>query len=151
MGPRDEEVSARLRAARERVLATHRETLAATLDAADAVAADPGALSDGAVLRRRFRSRLDDGGTLADYPAVLRTAVDAAGLSLAADPVPAPPYVVVASRGPLCRATTATGRLVLAVRTFAPAGRESDIALDTDRRYTRAGGGVEDALSLEMR
>ena len=68
---------------RERVLAAHRETLAATHDAADEVAADPAALADGATLRRRFRAHLDERGLLARYPAVLETAVDAAGLVLA--------------------------------------------------------------------
>jgi hypothetical protein len=151
MGPRDEAVSVRLTAVRERILAEHRETLAATLDAADAVAADPGALSDGEVLRRRFREQLDDRGLLARYPAVLETGVDAAGLSLAADPVPAPPFVVVASRGPILRGSTGAGRLVLAVRVFAPRGRATGSGTDTGRRYTRTAGGVDDVLSLEIR
>jgi len=115
---------------RERVLAAHRETLAATHDAADEVAADPAALADGATLRRRFRAHLDERGLLARYPAVLETAVDAAGLELAAEPVAAPPYVVVASTGPLCRGSTDGGRLVLAVCVFAV---ESG-----SRRYARA-------------
>jgi hypothetical protein len=151
MGPADETKSARLMAVRERVLAEHRETLAATLDAADAVAADPAVLSDSTVLRRRFRERLAERGVLARYPAVLETAVDAAGLALAANAVPAPPYVVVASRGPLCRATTAAGRLVIAVRAFEPRGRESSIDPDIGRRYDRANGSVDDAIAVELR
>jgi len=143
---------ARVDAARERVLAEHRDVLEATLDAADTVAADPSALSDGEVLRRRFRERLADRGLLAQYPGVLETAVDATGLTLVADPVPAPPYVVVASRGPLCRATTADGRLVLAVRAFAVDGRDAGGRSPADRRYDRTSSvPPEDTLEVTLR
>lgn len=141
----------RVDAARERVLTDHRETLEATLDAADAVAADPGSLSDGATLRRRLRSRLDERGLLERYPAVLTTAVDAATLALAADPVAAPPYVVVASSGPLLRGTTGAGRLLVAIRAFAVRGREAGSGPDADRRYVRTTGSAEDALAVALR
>jgi hypothetical protein len=102
---------------RERVLAAHRETLGATHDAADEVAADP---------------------------AALETAVDAAGLELAAEPVAAPPYVVVASTGPLCRGSTDDGRLVLAMRAFALRTDGPSIESDTEpvRTVERVPGGV---------
>lgn len=137
----------RVDAVRERVLADHRETLAATHDAADAVAADAAALADGAILRRRLRTRLGDRGLLARYPDVLRTAVDAAGLSLAAEPVAAPPYVVVASRGPLCRGSTDDGRLVLAVRVFAlRAG--PNIGSESESRYVRSEDSLAESLAI---
>lgn len=134
-------------AARERVLADHRETLAATLDAADAVAT-PEPPSDGATLRRRFRERLDDRGLLETYPAVLRTAADALGRDLAADPVPAPPYVVVTSTGPVLRGSSADGRLVVAVRAFALRDRDSSLESESDRRYVRTAGRPEDTTEI---
>ena len=133
--------------ARERVLAEHRDILEATVDAADAVAADPGTLAEGATLRCRFRDRLAERDLLARYPAVLRTAVAAAGGNLAADPVPAPPYVVVTSTGPLLRGSTATGRLLVAVRTFS-VRRNTNIGCDTEDRYRRTGASVADAVDI---
>jgi hypothetical protein len=154
----------RVDAARERVLAEHRDVLEATVDAADAVAADPGvleatvdaadavaadpgALAEGATLRRRLRERLAGRDLLARYPGVLRTAVAAAGCDLAADPVPAPPYVVVTSTGPLLRGSTATGRLLVAVRTFS-VRRNKNIEHDTELRYRRTGASVADAVDI---
>jgi len=159
MGPAEDGPAARLATARERVLAEHRGTLAATLDVADTVATDAGAVSDGETLRRRFRRRLDDRGLLAAYPSVLRTAVEAAGLTLAAEPVAAPPYVVVASRGPVLRGSTDDGRLVLAIRAFDVRSRDpdpdSDPDLDpdqnTDRRYVRTSLSTDDALVVTFR
>jgi hypothetical protein len=133
--------------ARERVLADHRDVLEATVDAADAVAADPGALAEGATLRRRLRERLAERDLFGRYPVVLRTAVAAAGSDLAADPVPAPPYVVVTSTGPLLRGSTATGRLLVAVRTFAACDR-GEFETDSRTRYRRTDGSVADALDV---
>lgn len=50
--------------------------------------------------------------------AVLIDAVEVAGFPLDPGPVPAPPYVVVGSRGPLLRATIDPGRLVIEFRVF---------------------------------
>ena len=133
--------------ARARVLAEHRDVLEATVDAADAVAADPGALAEGATLRRRLRERLAGRNLLARYPGVLRTAVAAAGCDLAADPVPAPPYVVVTSTGPLLRGSTATGRLLVAVRTVA-VRRNTNIEHDTTIRYRRTGASAADTVDI---
>jgi len=158
----ENEPSARLTAVRERILTGHRGTLAATLDAADAVATS-GALSDGRALRRRLRARLDDRGLLAAYPVVLRTAVDAAGLALAADPVAAPPYVVVTSRGPVLRGSTGDGRLVVAVRAFDVRSSDPDPDPDPDsdsdpdsdqhtgRRYVRTSSSSDAALVVTFR
>lgn len=137
----------RVEAARERVLADHRETLDATLDAADAVAADLDRPADGGALRRRLRARLDERSLLARYPAVLTTAVTVLGAELAADPVSAPPYVVVASTGPLLRGSTAAGRVVVGIRAFAV--RDPDgIGSDTDRRYVRTTGSTGENLEI---
>jgi len=73
---------------------------------------------DASALAADVRSRLEDSGTLAALPDVLAAAVDAAGGTLAAEPVAAPPYVAVTSRGPVLRATVEGGRLVVELRAF---------------------------------
>ena len=140
---------AQVDAARERVLAEHREVLEATLDAADAVAAESDALSEGRTLRRRLRERLAARDLLACYPAVLGTAVAAAGRDLAADPVPAPPHVVVTSTGPLLRGSTSDGRLLVTVRTFA-VRTDSNIGGDIGIRYRRTGASAADTLDITL-
>ena len=61
---------------------------------------------------------LESSGILEQLAVVLADAVDAAGCTLSAPPVPAPPYVVVTSRGPILRATIGPGRLVIRFETF---------------------------------
>jgi hypothetical protein len=131
------------RAAREWVLDDYRDVLDRTLSCADAVAAD-GPHRDGPTLAREFETVLDRAGVLDRYPAVLSDAVDAAGFTLAADPVAAPPYVAVTSRGPVLRGTMPAGRLVLTVAAFA-VERTSDGV-----HYRRAGRSPEDAVSVEF-
>lgn len=65
-----------------------------------------------------FRAMLDDRGVLGKLPNLLAAAVDAAGYELPAAPVPAPPYVAMASTGPVLRATVADGRLVVNIDCF---------------------------------
>jgi hypothetical protein len=105
-------------AARQSVL-DQSAVLAAVAASADAVAdrrtAEHGQEERVAdALAAELRSR----GVLADLPAVLTAAVDAAGGALQADPVAAPPYVAVASRGPVLRATLDGGRLVVTLGVF---------------------------------
>ncbi|MFB6172644.1 MAG: hypothetical protein ABEJ23_08935 [Haloarculaceae archaeon] len=138
-------------AARSRLLAAHRAPLATVLDCADAVAADWDAsgfdrrtATDRAAVVGPLRTALSDAGVLDRFPGLLADAVTAAGGTLRADPVAAPPYVTVASRGPVLRATAAAGeRLVVAVEVF-----------DVDRRparYVRGPATVEAALSVAVR
>lgn len=68
--------------------------------------------------RDGLRAALEATGVLATLPEVLAAAVDAAGEELRARPVPAPPYVVVTSRGPMLRATIDSGRLVIRFDVF---------------------------------
>lgn len=65
-----------------------------------------------------FESALRDAGALERAPNALATAADAAGGTLQAEPVPAPPYVVVTARGVLLRATTDVGRIVVTIAPF---------------------------------
>ncbi|MGZ0746415.1 hypothetical protein [Haloparvum sp. AD34] len=115
-------------AARDRLLAEHGELLATVLDCADAVAADFETTVDGAPATRDSRSirdplqaTLERAGVLEQLPAVLVDAVEAAGASMSAKPVAAPPYVVVTSTGPTLRATLDGRRLIVRLEVFAVA------------------------------
>ncbi|MCF2239616.1 MULTISPECIES: hypothetical protein [Halobacterium] len=116
-------------AAREHVCTAHADVLAAVGAAADAV--DAAAASSGPQLGAALESRLTDRGVLASLPGVLAAAVAAAGGELPAEPVAAPPYVVVTGRGPVLRATLDAGRLVVELRVF---------ALTDANRYERRDG-----------
>lgn len=79
-----------------------------------------------------LRAELESAGVVARLPAVLTDAVDAIGAELSAQPIAGPPYVAIASRGPVCRATLEVGRLVIrfdvfeVVRGAAPRYRRRD-------------------------
>lgn len=142
------------RAAREQLLDAHTETLDAVLAAADVVAADWATLPDGrpatterADLVDPFRSILDESGVLDALPELLAAAVDATGYTLPAVPVPAPPYVVVTSTGPVLRGTVEDGRLVVRIDCY-EVTRES--TLDSAVTYARAHSTVASALSVSF-
>lgn len=50
--------------------------------------------------------------------AALMEAIEASGIALLARPVPAPPYLTVTTVGPVLRATTSAGRVVVTFRVF---------------------------------
>lgn len=106
--------------ARERVLDAHAETVETVLRCADAVAAKWPAESatDRSAVADPLRRELEAAGAWARLPEVLAAAVDAAGFSLPATPVAAPPYVAVTSKGPILRATVSDGRLVVLLQAF---------------------------------
>lgn len=112
-------------AAREHLRSEHRDLLATTLDSAAAVAAgfettvdgDP-ATRESSGVRENLRTALDRAGALDAFPAALAGAVDAAGATIPAPPVAAPPYVAVTSTGPVLRATLGDARLVVRVAVF---------------------------------
>ena len=83
---------------------------------------------------------------LAAFPAVLRECVAAAGGQLRAEPVAAPPYVVVTSVGPVLRATLDEGRLVVTLRVFAV---ERPDALGA--WYVRRGQSAADVVDVAVR
>jgi len=106
---------------RRRLLASHRETLAATVEVGRAVArAWPGnRASDPGAVRRPLETLLRDRGLAADLLALLDTGAAVVDESIQGSPVPAPPYFAITSRGPLCRATLSGGdRLVVRVALF---------------------------------
>ncbi|EMA39942.1 hypothetical protein [Halococcus hamelinensis] len=135
----------RTAAVHEAVLDRHADLLEAVLACADWVADswDSEGTTDRAAVVDPFEHALEHTGVHRRLPAVLVTAVDAIGGSLSAEPVAAPPYVTVTSRGPVLRATLETDRLVLTVRAF-------DVERDPTR-YVRGATAVEDVLGVEFR
>ena len=95
--------------------------------------------------RDGLQAALEATGVIGTLPAVLVTAVDAAGFELRAQPVPAPPYVVVTSRGPMLRATIDPGRLVVRFDVF-EVGRDG--VSGSEPAYRRLDG-VRVTISLE--
>ncbi|WP_276258661.1 hypothetical protein [Haloglomus litoreum] len=108
-------------AVRAHLLDERRALIATVADCADAVAAgwDGESTTDPDLVTGPLRATLERAGVLGEFPTVLRECVTAAGGRLRAEPVPAPPYVVVTSVGPVLRATLEDGRLVVTLRTFA--------------------------------
>lgn len=121
--------------------------LTAVADAADAVAnrrsAGDSATEGDAVsdeLERELRSR----GVFGEFPEALAGCVAAAGRTLRATPVAAPPYVVCTSAGPVLRATLSDGRLVVTLRVFEREGGSGP-------RHVRVGNdGTSVAVSVEF-
>lgn len=132
------------RRVRDRLLGAHGETLATTIERADAVAAS----WDGPATRRErvvepLRAMLERAGLLDRYPPMLVDAAEVLDATLSASPVAAPPYVTVTSRGPVLRATLPGGRLVVRIGVFAVERNPV--------RYVRRGRLPADVLVVERR
>lgn len=136
-----------VRAARRRIRTEHAEFIQRIDRCADRVVSpwDTARTTDRPALTDSLRRELESAGVLEQLPAVLAAAVDETTYDLQADPVPAPPYVVVTSRGPILRATIEPGRLVIRFDVFEVVRTE-----DPGRRpeYHRRDG-VHLHLSLE--
>jgi len=105
-----------------RVLAEHRATIEAVVDAGATVAEaiDRWPVTDGETIRLPLERLLRERGLLTPLLCTLDTGADAVGTEIQGQPVAAPPYLAVTSRGPICRATLAEGRrLVIEVSLFA--------------------------------
>ena len=129
---------------RERVRRRLRADHAATLDrvwrAADDVTAGwASPPTDRAAVVDPLEQRLGE-DTRQELLGLLSTAVEALGETLPADPVPAPPYLVVTSVGPVLRATLSEWRLVVELRAFA-------VDRDGDRATYRRG---DDTLRVRL-
>lgn len=107
-------------AVRSYLLDEHAPLLGRVVACADAVAAgwDGDATADRERVVPPLAATFDRAGVTEALPAALADAVAATGRSLRAEPVPAPPYVVVTSTGPVLRATLLDGRLVVSLRVF---------------------------------
>ena len=113
--------------ARRHVLGAHADLLGTTLDCAAAVASGFDETVDGApatgdsrLARDGLRTVLDRSGVVDGLAAALPGIVDAAGATMGASPVPAPPYVAVTSSGPVARATLGPRRLVVRIDAYEP-------------------------------
>ncbi|PSQ08185.1 hypothetical protein BRC97_02175 [Halobacteriales archaeon QS_6_71_20] len=145
---------------RERLPAEHGPLLDAVGTCADAVArrwsaddaGDARPTVDGPTTADRdavvpaLRDALAAAGALDALPGLLATGADALDAALPADPVAAPPYLVVTATGPVVRATLPdAGRLVVSVRVF-----EVDRSAAAPR-YRRLGAPVRETLAVELR
>lgn len=130
---------------REYVLDTHEDVLETVLTCADAVVEswDFEATTERQTVVGPFERVLESSGVMGQLPIVLAGAVGALGEELPADPVPAPPYVVLTSLGPVLRATLDASRLVITICAF-------DIERDPTR-YVRGPTDPADALVVEFK
>jgi ferric-dicitrate binding protein FerR (iron transport regulator) len=131
---------------RQQVLDEHRETVAAVIDAGAAVASEVEhrPVTDGDHLRNPLETRLRERGLAVRLLGVLTTGAGALDTGMAAEPVAGPPYLVVTSRGPLCRGTLADGRrLVVELPLFAVERRPP--------RYRFRDPTVEECLQVSLR
>jgi len=128
------------------MLEEHHGTVAAVLEAGTAVASglDGRTATDGNRIRQPLDRLLEDRGLRARLLALLPTGADELGTTVRGRPVAAPPYLVVTSRGPLCRATLADGtRLVVELSVFSVARRP--------RQYRFRDPTVEECLQVTRR
>jgi hypothetical protein len=136
---------------RDYLLSEHRDLIETVLACADSIIDSRSSDTDRTVtgvpladgLADPLRERLDHAGVIERLPTVLTGAVGAMNASLSAEPVGAPPYVVIANTGPLMRATIDNRRLVITIEAFR-------IHRDT-RQYVRTTNDPEEALSIEIR
>ncbi|MFB6169669.1 MAG: hypothetical protein ABEJ06_00835 [Haloarculaceae archaeon] len=134
--------------AREYVLNEHPALVLRVIECADAVAAgwDGDATTDPDAVADRLETVLEHAGVVRRLPGVLEGAVEAVDGRLRASPVPAAPYVVVTSRGPVLRATTDRGRLVVTVAVF-----DVERAAGGGARYVRSAETPGEAVDVALR
>lgn len=125
------------------LLADHSQTIEAVIDAAETVATD-GPYTEPARLRDSLTAELQARGLQEPILGLLGTAADAAGAQIQGAPIPAPPYLSVTSRGPVCRGTLADGqRLVVELVAFAVERQP--------RRYVFADPAPVECLTVSLR
>jgi hypothetical protein len=132
-----------VRDVRRRILEEHRDTVAAVVEAGTAVASalDDQPVTDGGRVRRPLDAVLTDRGLKTPLLDLLVTGAQALDATVRGRPVAAPPYLVVTSRGPLCRGTLADGgRLVVELSLFSVESRP--------RRYRFHNPTVEECLTV---
>ncbi|WP_254529788.1 hypothetical protein [Natrinema gelatinilyticum] len=109
-----------IRAARRRIQAEHESVVDGIGACADAIVEpwDTARTTNREAVVGGLHRSLEETGIHGSLPDVLADVVSATGFELQACPVPAPPYVVVTSRGPILRATIDPGRLVIRFDAF---------------------------------
>jgi hypothetical protein len=133
-------------ATREAIGDSHQETLAAAVDAGRTVArAWPDeTVSDADAVADPLERVLWERELPADLLAMLGTGAAAVDASIRGSPVPAPPYLAVTSRGPVCRATLSDGRRLVV----------ESVLFDVERRpprYRFADPDPEECLRVRLR
>ncbi|WP_266080173.1 hypothetical protein [Haladaptatus caseinilyticus] len=142
-------------AIREYILGEHEETITAVIRCADRVAeswndeATVGettfqATTDREEVVEPLSRELHESGLLPVFSTILAEAVSAAGFSMQATPVPAPPYVALTSRGPILRATVSAGRLVVSFHVF-------DVRRTTRTCYIQGTRDPRDVIMIELK
>jgi len=136
-------------AAREHLLTDREVVVEGTLECAERVASSwsGGWTTDREAVVEPLRAALSEAGLLGAYPSVLAECVAAAGGELRAEPVPAPPYVTVTSRGPVLRATLDPDRLVVTLAVFGIERGDDPGAT----RYVRGPTSPEAVVGVELR
>lgn len=107
---------------RQHILTHHRETVTAVIDTGETIAAgiDEWPVSDPELVRLPLERCLREQNLFEPLVGLLEAASDSLDEQLRGTPVPAPPYLTVTSRGPLCRGTLSDGRrLVVLLSLFA--------------------------------
>jgi hypothetical protein len=106
---------------RERLLDQHRETVATVIEAGRAVDRTlPDTVTEASSIDARLEAELAHRALSESLLELLEDVAGAINEPIQGQPVPAPPYLVVTSRGPICRGTLATGtRLVIELELWA--------------------------------
>ena len=136
-----------VRDARRRIRERHGSIVAEINDCADRVAEpwDTSRTTNPDAVVEPLHAALAERGLLERLAHVLADVASATGYELRGTPVPAPPYVVVTSRGPVLRGTIDPGRLVIEFDAF-------EVVRDSDPAGTaayRRRNGIELEISLE--
>jgi len=106
---------------RTRLLEAHPEALQSVIDAGRSVATawPADAVQESGAVTEPLEYLLRERGLAEDLLGMLLTGTEAMNETMQGRPVPTPPYLVITSRGPICRGTLSDGRrLVVLLELF---------------------------------
>ena len=131
---------------RTRLREAHRETLQSVIDAGRSVATawPTDVVQESGAVTEPLEHLLRERGLAEDLIEMLQTGTAAMDETVQGRPIPAPPYLVITSRGPVCRGTVSDGRrLVVVLELFA--------VRRAPTRYQFRDPTPEDLLSVSVR
>lgn len=131
---------------RTRLLEAHPETLQSVIDAGRSVAAawPADAARESGAVRDPLAHLLREQGVSDDLLEILQTGAAAIDESVRGTPIPAPPYLAITSRGPVCRGTIGGDRrLVILLELFGVQSQPT--------RYRFLDPTPEESLSVSIR
>lgn len=111
MVSQDDDPPEAVRRIRQALLARHRETIVTTIEAGRAVdrtLSEP--VTDADEITGELEAELAQRSLAGSLLQLLETAAEVIETTIQGQPVPAPPYLVVTSCGPICRGTLASDR-----------------------------------------